>query len=154
MRDEKGRFKKVKIERDLTKIIDLIGASINEISTKGIGNLFGDELSKKALHLATMKSFLGQSLADMEFTLNMTEADRKARWTSFFMEAKRSQDKITVMECSSIADVAIKDVLNKEIELKGQVQKIKNLRQDVSDIITTIQTRINALKSERIESNL
>lgn len=153
-RDKKGRFKKVKIERELSKIIDRIGIAINEISLAKISSLYGDELSKKALHLATMKAFLGQSIADIEFTFNLMEADKKVKWNEIYQESRTNPDKLTVDDCKAIADKKTYSLTVRIIELDSQVQKIKNLRKDVSDIITTIQTRIGVLKEERRESGL
>ena len=152
-RDTRGRFKKVKIERELAQTIDRIGVAINEISLSKMSSLFGDELSRKALHLATMKSFLGQATADLEYTVNLTEASRKAKWADIYAKARTNSEN-RVKDCETIADREVREIERKEIELKGQLSKLKNLRIDVSDIITTIQTRIGVLKAERAESGL
>jgi hypothetical protein len=138
--------------RELSVILGRIEQVIDSITSEKISNLQGEELSKKALFLSTHKYYLSSELAELEYGLNMNEALRKQTWAEAYAKA-RQVEKSTSKDCEVTADNEVREMVKEEIELKKNITKLKGIRQDVSEITTTIQTRIGVLKQEKFESN-
>lgn len=141
------------MKHELGVVIGKIEQCIDSITSEKISNINGDELSRKALFLSTHKFYLGSEISELEYNLNMNEAIRKQTWAEAYGEARKSEEKTTQKDCEIIADEKVRASILEEIELKKNIMKLKMIRADVGDIVTTVQTRISVLKQERFESN-
>lgn len=116
-------------------------------SLKNIANVSGNELSEKALLLSIHKVYLGQKLVSFEFDLDNDKMIRKVAWGEAFSEAEGTVDAKKIS-----ADSAVNDMLREEIDLERKVGVLKNLRYDVSEVISTVQSRMSQLRIELTEN--
>jgi len=144
----------VKPNKQIDEVVNEIMEILNKIDKAKISAVGGDKLTEIAIRLAQYKAYLGGEVAELDYQLKMMEAVRDGAWADLYSEAKKSEEKITDTACRTIADQGTAEQKMEEIELGRKFNKIKNLRQDIGDLITTIQSRIGHLKSEKIDSML
>lgn len=113
-----------------------------------------DRLTVAATALATYKVYLGDFIANLSYWINFADAEQKQFWTTRFFEHKKAEEKVSDTVAKAKADQDVHEQGLEIIEKKLQYDRLKNLRQDVSDLITTIQTRVSSLKREQTESTL
>jgi len=131
------------------EIIEKINNIIDHYRNTEIIKLDGDFLSQTAVKLAAYKVNLGEFIGKVEPQLNSKEMERKSKWSDLYAEARQSEEKRTVDDCKAIADKQVRKLVSAEINLKNDLILVKNLRQDVGDLISTIQSRLSYLKQER-----
>lgn len=134
----------------MKQIVDEMLEIIN--SVKEVRNLNGDDLSQKAVKLATLKAYIGQSVAKLDYEISMLEATRKNEWNRVFSEFRSEGKSIAESEVNS--NIVVRDMIKDEIELKRKFNIVKNLRQDADSVISVIQSRLGQLKSEMVESRI
>ncbi len=115
------------------------------------------QLQEALLNLAACKLMIGQAVASYQYDINFMEAEKDHAWTAKFFEAKKLVDeetnkRMTDGGAKAEADKAVEQTELEIIETKGKLDQLKNLRNDLSDIVTTVQTRIGMLKEELKES--
>ena len=133
----------------IDKIVENSLDIIKGISTHKINDLTPEELSQYALRLASNKIFLGLELTELDYQFNHLKMERKGIWADIFSEAKG-----TVKDRELEADKAVQLKVKEELEFDRKISILKNLRQDLGDCITTIQTRVSQLKQEWFERGL
>ena len=129
------------IKDSVKKILEIVS------SLKRIDNIGGNELSEKALLLSIHKVYVGQKLVQLEYELDHNKMIRKTEWGGAFLATEGTVDAKKIA-----ADEKVREMVGEEIELERKIGILKNLRVDVSDLTTVIQTRISQLKSELMES--
>lgn len=127
---------------------------IQYIDKRDVATLQGDEISRMIVALSTNNCFLGQFVAERDYEINMMEAVRKDAWTDKYAEQRKSEVKITQKDSEINADMAVKSMVMDEIEAKRSLAKIKNLRIDCKELVTSLQSRLNHLKQERIDASM
>jgi hypothetical protein len=136
---------------DIQKVSDSILSDISLLSD--ISSLDGGTLSEIALRLSVNKVYVGQAVAGLEYNLSQHALSRKLIWAKMFKSKREEEERPTVKDAELFADGSTYTSFKEELEMERDVSTLKNLRRDVSDCITTIQTRIGQLKSEMIEAN-
>lgn len=127
---------------------------LNDInSLRDISTLDGSTLSVIALRLSVNKVYVGQQVAEMDYELSQQTLAKKLEWARVFAGIRNGTQKMTVDDAKSATEALTEELTREENEKKREVDILKNLRRDVSEVITTIQTRIGQLKSEYIEVN-
>jgi len=124
---------------------------IDERKTKDIQ---GDKISEAIVVLSTNNVFLGQFIADRDYEINMMEATRKNLWTDEYAKSRASEVKTTQKDSEMMADKEVHTMVLDEIEAKRSLAKIKNLRTDCKEVVTSLQSRLNHLKQERIDASM
>lgn len=140
--------------KPIDEVVNEIMNILNLVDKARISTIGGDKLTEIAIRLAQYKAYLGGEVAELDYNLKMMEAYRDDAWADAYAETKQSGDKITDTAARTAADQSTSVSKKEEIELGRKYNKIKNLRQDIGDLITTIQSRIGHLKSERIDAML
>ncbi len=115
-------------------------------SLKDIANLTGNELSEKAILLSVHKVYVGQELVKLEYGLSNNKMIRKTEWGKAFSEASG-----TVTAKEIVANESVKEMLQEEIELERKIGILKNLRVDVSDVVSRVKSRLSQLRSDSSE---
>lgn len=119
------------------------------------GELSGDDISRMITKMSTYNVYLGLYIAEFDFKINMMEAERKNCWADFYSKQRSNPEiKITQKDAEIAADEIVSEAVNREIETKRQLVKIKNLRADCKDLVASLQSRLNQLKQERIEASM
>lgn len=152
--------------QDSLKKIDEIGV-INEI-TKEIAritdalkmtelkNWSPDQLSRAITTLAVLRVNLGAQMADASSYYDFAYLSRKIRYASEWKPTKTHLNEImtraTVQDVDSEITNKIADDQYREIELKHLADKLKVIYDSTETLITALQSRLNVLKAERIES--
>lgn len=120
---------------------------------KNFDSIDGETVLRAAVMLATYKATLGQFVAQLQYEVNISEMIKKNTWTSEFMEAKKSGEKVTDKFAANYADIKIQTLEETLIENTYKLNLIKNLRTDSGDVISTLQSRFNQMKQERMDAN-
>ena len=144
----------IKPSKQIDEVVAAVMDILNKIDQASIQNIGGDKLTEIAIRLAQYKAYLGGEVAELDYSLKMMEAVREGVWTDNYSEAKKTEEKMTDKMACSLADTATREQKMEGIELGRKFNKIKNLRQDIGDLITVLQSRIGHLKSEKIDSML
>ena len=140
--------------KPINVVVNEVMNILNLIDKAKISAIGGDKLTEIAIRLAQYKAYLGGEVAELDYGLKMMEAHRDDAWADAYAETKQSGDKITDTAARTAADQSTSESKKEEIELGRKYNKIKNLRQDIGDLITTVQSRVGHLKSEKIDSFL
>jgi hypothetical protein len=134
---------------------------IQYIERHSISELQGDGISQMIVALSTNNVFLGQFVAERDYEINMMEATRKNLWTDEYAQARAGAKtnpeapvKTTQKDSEMMADKAVNEMVMDEIEAKRSLAKIKNLRIDCKELVSSLQSRLNHLKQERIDASM
>jgi len=148
----------VKPNKQINEVVAEVMNILNHIDKAKIAAIGGDKLTEIAIRLAEYKAYLGSEVAELSYQLNMMEAVREGVWADLFAQAKANGEPggkpVTDTGARTFADRGTAESKMEEIELGRKFNKIKNLRQDIGDLITTIQSRIGHLKQERMDAML
>lgn len=122
-------------------------------NARKVGSWTGDELSRIAIKLQTLNTYLGEIVAESNYEYNKAYAYRKFKQASDFKAIRQNIDK-KIGEADNEALVMAKENVNNEIEKQYQADLLNSLHDDIEKLVMTLQTRISQLKLERINSNL
>lgn len=105
-----------------------------------------------AISLAANKVLISELSSDLweESQLKMEEAKNKEN--DIYLETRAGDSSIKDAEIE--AKELTKDARKKAIKLQAKSRKFNAYIKSINDVISTIQTKISYLKSERIESSL
>ena len=138
--------------KPINEVVNEVMNILNLINKAKISSIGGNKLTEIAIRLAQYKAYLGGEVAELDYNLKMMEEYRDDAWADAYAGAKQAEDKVTDTAARTIADQSTSVSKKEEIELGRKYNKIKNLRQDIGDLITTVQSRVGHLKSEKIDS--
>jgi len=161
------------MEKEIDEVVGKQMVVINYINGK-VGNdidgylqktdntdLPGEVVSRAIMVLSTNNVFLGLHVSKMDYEINMMEAIRKNSWTDEYAKARSGAKgspenpvKVTQKDSEMIADRTVQTMIMDEIEAKRSLAKIKNLRTDCKELVTSLQSRLNHLKQERIDASM
>lgn len=127
---------------------------IEWLENSDIKNIPGEDISRAIVVLSTNNVFLGEFVAEHDYEINMMEASRKNAWADSYAKQRSSEVKITQKDSEINADQEVKKLVMDEIEAKRSLAKIKNLRMDCKELVSSLQSRLNHLKQERIDASM
>jgi len=143
---------------ELEPVLEQVVKIVKYISAYPVDSISGDVLIDAAIHLAAFKATIGQSFAEQQHAVNSAEAQVKHAWSVAYsdckMDAKVKGEKTTEAEAKAVADGFTYEAELEIISMKLSLDKAKNLRQDIGDMITTLQSRLGQLKQEMRDMSL
>jgi len=143
---------------EIVPVLEEVVKMVKYVSAYPVDSIGGEELIEMAVHLAAYKATLGQAFAEHQHAVNVKEAETKHSWTMTYSEFKSNSkiagDKVTEGEAKAYADSCVFEDEIAIIGMKLTLEKIRNLRSDTGDLITTLQSRISQLKQESRDSSL
>ena len=142
------------MNQEVSEVIEKQVKVVEYINNHEVSNLQGDDISRMIIVLSTNNVFLGQHIANLDYEVTMKEAIRKGLWSDRYIELRKSEVKITQKDSEIDADQSVKEMVLEEIESKRILGKIKNLRMDCKELVSSLQSRLNQLKQERIDASM
>lgn len=116
----------------------------------------GDELSRAITSLAILRVNLGSELADAVAYFDISYLHRKLKYANEWKPTKeklnKQMDRATVQDVDSAIMEKIAEDQENEIKAKHRAEQLRILYDSTETLITSMQSRLNVLKQERIEA--
>jgi hypothetical protein len=132
---------------DVSEIVDKIYGIRDEIINGTINRDDGNMLSRKAVLLAAYKMSLGDELTSAKITHDQAKTNTKFKESTLTMKYKNSG--LGVGEAKERAIIDNVEFIKTESDAYESYERLKNLYEDTDRLISTLQTRIKVLLSER-----
>jgi len=142
--------KKIKSEKNISQTIEAAHNLINELTN--IESFTEEDLSKKALYLSVIKPTISQSESELEYNLRLIKAQKKTLYEDTYLKLKHfkeySQEDRKVMANKELRPLEIK-----EVKVKFLLKNVSNLKEDITQILSTIHNRIHTLRLTKNKQN-
>jgi hypothetical protein len=134
-----------KIEDEILKIIDWFK---NQELTK----ITGENIVKAIYKLSILRVNLGQELAEAISDYDLAYLGRKVQYAHEWNKLKDDlTKKLTQKDMDSNTLLRIKEIQEKELEIKKHADNLKFLYDSSATFIMTLQTRLRQLENDRYE---
>lgn len=115
-----------------------------------------DQISRAMNKLAVLRAGLGEIASDAGILYDMTYGDRKFKrageWIAQKEESNKMINKLTNPDIEAIVEQKIRENVIDELEKKHFAERLKILFDSTALIVSTLQSRLSYLKSEKQET--
>lgn len=138
------------ITEEILKITDAL-------RSKELKNWTGDQISRAISNLAVLRVNLAQNLADAMATYDISYLNRKmiyaSQWKANKDHLNAINNKVTVgdIDAQTLEDIA--EDQQEEIKNKHYAERLRLMYDATGTLIMALQSRLNILKQERVETN-
>jgi hypothetical protein len=138
---------------DIVKEIQLVTTALQN---KEISKWTGDELSRALTKVAILRVNLGIEMADAIAYYDFSYLHRKITYASEWKPTKQrlneTLNKATVQDIDSDIQQRIEEKSTEELKNKHYAERLRIVYDATETLISSLQTRLSVLKSERLES--
>lgn len=122
-----------------------------QFNSRKVSSWTGEELSRIAVRLSTLNSYLGELCAEATYIYNKAYIFRKFKYLSEFKRLRIETDK-KIGEAENEALTTTKEDMENEAERQYQADLLKSLHDDIDNLIRQLQSRASELRVERVNS--
>lgn len=134
----------------VVRIMDIV----DTLKKRKVSSWTGEQLSAAASELSILLVNLGQTVTGYSLEANSAYIYRKWKKSSEFKSLTGETDKMTMGRATELTNLFTIDDQIEENTKRGLADTYKTLYDDVSRIVSVIQTRISFLKTEKIQSSI